>query len=43
MNVGLPGGGEPPTSSDTSFWIIGAGSIALVAGMLGFFRHKRWL
>jgi len=43
MNVGLPGGGEPPTSSTTVFWLIIAASVALVAGMLGFFRYKRWL
>jgi magnesium transporter len=43
MNVGLPGGGNPVTSSHTVFWIIMATSITLIAGMLGFFRYKRWL
>jgi magnesium transporter len=43
MNVGLPGGGNPATSSDTDFWIILVASIALIAGMLLFFRRKRWL
>ena len=43
MNVGLPGGGNPVTASHTVFWIIMAASITLIAGMLGFFRHKRWL
>jgi magnesium transporter len=43
MNVGLPGGGDPPTSSHTVFWIIIAASVVVVAGMLGYFRRKRWL
>ncbi|HEU5207535.1 MAG TPA: magnesium transporter CorA family protein [Gaiellaceae bacterium] len=43
MNVGLPGGGEPPTSSHLSFWIIIGASVAVVGGMIGFFRWKRWL
>jgi magnesium transporter len=43
MNVGLPGGGEPPSSPTTDFWIIIATSVAVVVGMLGFFRYKRWL
>jgi magnesium transporter len=43
MNVGLPGGGEPASSSTTVFWIIIAASIALVGAMIGFFRYKRWL
>ena len=43
MNVGLPGGGDPASSSDTFFWIIIGASIALVAAMVGYFRYKRWL
>jgi magnesium transporter len=43
MNVGLPGGGDPATASTTVFWIIIAASIGLLAGMIGFFRYKRWL
>ena len=43
MNMGLPGGGDPASSSTTVFWIIIAASIALVAAMIGFFRYKRWL
>jgi magnesium transporter len=43
MNVGLPGGGTPGESSTLEFWLIIAASIALIAGMLAFFRHKRWL
>lgn len=43
MNVGLPGGGEPTATPDTAFWIIAAAVVALIGGMLGFFRWKRWL
>jgi magnesium transporter len=43
MNVGLPGGGDPATASHLEFWLIIGASVALVAGMLGFFRYKRWL
>jgi magnesium transporter len=43
MNVGLPGGGNPSSSSDTVFWIVVAASLAVVLGMLWFFRRKKWL
>jgi magnesium transporter len=43
MNIGLPGGGDPPTSPTTVFWIIIGAMIAGLVGMIGFFRHKRWL
>ena len=43
MNVGLPGGGNPMTSSDTVFWIVIAASLGVVVGMLWFFRRKKWL
>ena len=43
MNVGLPGGGNPASSSHAAFWVILAASLTLIAGMLGFFRYKRWL
>jgi magnesium transporter len=43
MNVGLPGGGEPPTSSDSIFWIIIGAMVVVLAGMIGFFRRKGWL
>src|SRR5215216_5811500 len=43
MNVGLPGGGNPATSSTLDFWLIIAASIALIGGLLIFFRRKRWL
>src|SRR3954464_4070001 len=43
MNVGLPGGGDPATASTLEFWLIIAASIALIGGLLLFFRRKRWL
>ena len=43
MNVGIPGGGNPQSASPLVFWIVIGASAALVAGMLGYFRHKRWL
>jgi magnesium transporter len=42
MNVGLPGGGEPGSSSHTVFWIIIAAIVVLLAAMLGFFRRRGW-
>jgi magnesium transporter len=43
MNIGLPGGGEPPTSSTAVFWIIIGAMVAFVAGMLVYFRRRGWL
>ena len=43
MNVGLPGGGYPAASSHAAFWIVIGASIAVVVGMLVYFRRKRWL
>jgi magnesium transporter len=43
MNIGLPGGGDPPTSPTTAFWVIIGAMIAGLVAMIGFFRHKRWL
>jgi magnesium transporter len=43
MNIGLPGGGDPPSSPTTVFWIIIAAMIAGLLAMIGFFRWKRWL
>jgi len=42
MNVGLPGGGDPGSSSHTVFWIIVATMIVLLAGMLTYFRRRGW-
>jgi magnesium transporter len=38
MNVHVPG-----EQSVTAFWIIIAVMVALLAGMLSYFRHRRWL
>jgi Mg2+ and Co2+ transporter CorA len=38
MNVGVPGEG-----SAAAFWIIVGSMVALLATMLGYFRHRGWL
>jgi len=38
MNVGIPGEGDA-----TTFWVIMAAMGAMLAGMLGYFRHRGWL
>jgi len=38
MNVLFPGEGTPG-----AFWVILAALVVTLAGMLGFFRYKRWL
>jgi len=38
MNVNFPGFG-----TTTAFWVIIGGMVAIFAGMLGFFRYKRWI
>src|SRR5919106_3822211 len=43
MNVGLPGGGDPTTSSTAVFWIVIAAMVGFLAGMLVFFRRRGWL
>jgi magnesium transporter len=43
MNVGLPGGGDPSTSSHVIFWTIVAAIVALLVGMVAFFRRRGWL
>jgi magnesium transporter len=43
MNVGLPGGGDPSTSSTTVFWIVIAVMAIMLVGMLTFFRRRGWL
>jgi magnesium transporter len=42
MNVGLPGGGDPASSSHTVFWIIIAVMVVGLAGMVTFFRRRGW-
>jgi magnesium transporter len=38
MNVGVPG-----EDSEAAFWIIVGSMVALLASMLGYFRHRSWL
>src|SRR3954454_11422081 len=38
MNVGVPGQG-----SHAAFWVVVGSMVALLAGMLGFFRSRGWL
>ena len=38
MNVGIPGEG-----TTTAFWVIIGAMVALLVGMLGFFRSRKWL
>ena len=43
MNVGLPGGGDPASSSKTVFWIVILAIVMLLGGMITFFRRRGWL
>jgi magnesium transporter len=43
MNVGLPGGGDPTSSSLTVFWIVIAAMVVMLAAMLTYFRKRGWL
>ncbi|MGH2956193.1 MAG: magnesium transporter CorA family protein [Solirubrobacterales bacterium] len=43
MNVGLPGGGEPPGGASTSFWVIIGVMVAILVGMVTYFRRRGWL
>ena len=38
MNVGVPGEGDAG-----AFWVIIGGMVALLVGMLAFFRRRGWL
>jgi magnesium transporter len=38
MNVGVPGEGD-----EGAFWAIVGGMVALMIGMIAFFRRRRWL
>ena len=38
MNVDFPGEG-----GTLAFWVILAGMVAVVTGMIAFFRYKRWI
>src|SRR3954449_7527397 len=43
MNVGLPGGGDPATSSLTVFCLVIGAIILVVVGMVAYFRKRGWL
>jgi magnesium transporter len=43
MNVGLPGGGDPTSGGHAAFWIIIVAMVVVLAGMIGYFRKRRWL
>ena len=43
MNVGLPGGGEPPDGASASFWIVVGVMVAILVGMVSYFRRRGWL
>ena len=43
MNVGLPGGGDPVSASNTVFWIVIGTMVTFLGGMLYFFRRRGWL
>lgn len=43
MNVGLPGGGDPETGSDIHFWVVVGIMLAILLGMVAYFRKRRWL
>jgi magnesium transporter len=43
MNVGLPGGGEPPAGAAVSFWVIIGVMLAVLVGMVAYFRRRGWL
>jgi magnesium transporter len=38
MNVGVPGEGDT-----TAFWIVSAACVAILLGMVAFFRRRGWL
>jgi magnesium transporter len=43
MNVGLPGGGDPASGSSASFWIVIGVMLAILVGMVTYFRRRGWL
>jgi magnesium transporter len=43
MNVGLPGGGDPSEGITVSFWVILGVMLAILLGMVGYFRRRGWL
>jgi magnesium transporter len=43
MNIGLPGGGDPPQGTSVSFWVILAIMLGLIVGMASYFKRRGWL
>jgi magnesium transporter len=43
MNVGLPGGGDPVAGASVTFWAVVGVMLAILIGMVAYFRYKRWL
>jgi magnesium transporter len=43
MNVGLPGGSDPTGGASITFWVVVGVMIAILLGMVAYFRFKRWL
>src|SRR3954453_6994308 len=43
MNVGLPGGGDPATSSLAVFWLVILAITLVGVGMVAYFRKRGWL
>jgi magnesium transporter len=43
MNFGLPGGGDPASGEITSFVVVIAVMVAILVGMVTYFRRQNWL
>ncbi|MSO41163.1 MAG: magnesium transporter CorA, partial [Solirubrobacterales bacterium] len=43
MNVGLPGGADPTGGPTISFWVVLSVMVAILLGMVGYFRKRGWL
>ena len=43
MNVGLPGGSDPSGGPTVSFWVIVGVMVAILVGMVTYFRRRGWL
>jgi len=43
MNIGLPGGGDPPDGTSVSFWVIMGIMLGMIVGMAAYFRRRGWL
>jgi len=43
MNVGLPGGGDPATGTDSHFFVVVGIMLVILIGMVAYFRKRHWL